>query len=237
MHGALQRATIRIPRFERLRTFLRTGYSSIYFGDPSMSLTEKLSLSWFTGWHGMNAPHIIADYVQKAAHASGADTIVFVGSSGGGFACAQVSSYVPNSVAVVFNPQTVISAYRPNGSLAYGRNFILRVMPELKPEAGLASLDSQTDWAAPMGDRGSMISRYSRPVSNRLLYVQNDQDHSHWTDHYLPFRSAVEGVANDDRIEYVIYTGPEGHSAPPKEIFEGAIARAIEWSRSSAPEG
>jgi hypothetical protein len=110
-------------------------------------------------------------------------------------------------------------------------------MPELKPEAGLASLDSQTDWAAPMGDRGSMISRYSRPVSNRLLYVQNDQDHSHWTDHYLPFRSAVEGVANDDRIEYVIYTGPEGHSAPPKEIFEGAIARAIEWSRSSAPEG
>ncbi len=77
MHGAIQRATIRLPRFERLRTFLRTDYSSIYFGDPSLYLGEKFSLSWFTGWHGTNVPHIIADCVQKAAYASNASKIIF----------------------------------------------------------------------------------------------------------------------------------------------------------------
>lgn len=229
MHGAIQRATIRLPRFERLRSFLRKDYSSIYFGDPGLYLGEKFSLSWFTGWHETNVPHLIADWVEKAAYASGSSKIVFVGSSGGGFASAQVSSHVPGSAAVVFNPQTVISAYRPNGSLGYGRGFIRNIMPELTPRGGLASLDAETDWAAPMGDRGSMITRYSRPVQNRLLYVQNDQDHSHWTDHYTPFREATEGGVNGNRIRYSIYTGREGHSAPPSEVFDAALSRAIDW--------
>lgn len=229
MHGAIQRATIRLPRFERLRSFLRTEYSSIYFGDPALYLRENLSLSWFTGWRETNIPHLIADWVQKAAYASGASKVVFMGSSGGGFASAQVSSYVPGSVAVVFNPQTAISAYRPKGSLGYGRNFIRNVMPQLTPEAGLVSLDGETDWAAPIRDRGSMIVRYSRPVPNKLLYVQNDMDHSHWTDHYTPFREATEGGVNRERIRYQIYTGPEGHSAPPPEVFDAALTSALAW--------
>lgn len=233
MHGAIQRATINLPRFERLRSFLRTEYSSIYFGDPALYLGEKFSLSWFTGWHETNVPHLIGDWVQKAAYASGASKVVFVGSSGGGFASAQVSSYVPESAAVVFNPQTVISAYRPNGSLGYGRGFIRNIMPELTPEQGLASLDAETDWAAPMGDRGSMIVRYSRPVPNRLLFVQNDHDQSHWIDHYTPFREATQGGVNEDRIRYTIYTGPEGHSAPPREVFDAALVEALEWLDSS----
>lgn len=229
MHGAIQRATIRLPRFERLRSFLRTEHSSIYFGDPALYLGEKFSLSWFTGWHETNVPHLIADWVEKAAYASGASKVVFLGSSGGGFASAQVSSYVPGSAAVVFNPQTVISAYRPNGSLGYGRGFIRNIMPELTPKAGLASLDAETDWAAPMRDRGSMIVRYSRPVSNKLLFVQNEMDHSHWQDHYTPFREATEGGVNHERIRYEIYTGPEGHSAPPREVFDAALASALGW--------
>src|SRR5699024_1237577 len=117
MHGALQRAKIRLPRFERLRSFLRTEYSSIYFGDPMLHLSDNVSLSWFTGSREVNVPLLISDWVQRAAFTSGASKVIFVGSSGGGFASAQVSSYVPGSVAVVFNPQTVISAYRPSGSL------------------------------------------------------------------------------------------------------------------------
>lgn len=232
MHGALQRAKIRLPRFERLRSLLRTDYSSIYFGDPSLWLAENLSLSWFTGWHETNVPHLVSDWVQKAASASGASTVVFIGSSGGGFASAQVSSYVPGSVAVVFNPQTSIAAYRPSGSLGYGRNFIRQVMPELTPEGGLSEIDAETDWSSPMGDRGSMLVRYSRRVQNRLLYVQNDQDRSHWTDHYTPFRAATEGGVNDGRIRYTIYTGPEGHSAPPPAIFDTALAEALDWTSS-----
>lgn len=229
MHGALQRAKIQLPRFERLRSFLRTEHSSIYFGDPSLYLSESVSLSWFTGSHGMNAPLQIADWVQRASYASGASKVIFVGSSGGGFASAQVASYVPGSVAVVFNPQTVISAYRPNGSLGYGRNYIRHIMPELTPEGGLAALDADTDWSAPMRDRGSMIVRYSRPAPNKLFFVQNSMDHSHWRDHYTPFREATEGGVNHERIRYEIYTGPEGHSAPPREIFDAALDSALAW--------
>lgn len=229
MHGALQRSTIRLPRFERVRTFLRTDFSSLYFGDPSLYLSESLSLSWFTGWRELNAPHLIAEWVQKAAHASGASRILFVGSSGGGFASAQVSALVPDSVAVVFNPQTVISAYRPKGSLGYGRAYIRNVMPDLTPEDGLTAIDADTDWAEPLRDRGSLISRYSRPLSNKLLYVQNDHDSDHWRDHYSPFRAAAEHGVNAMRIRFTIYTGPAGHSAPPQEVFQGAIDEAVRW--------
>lgn len=229
MHGAIQRATINLPRFERLRSFLRTDYSSIYFGDPSLYLGEKFSLSWFTGWKEANVPLLIGEWVKKAAFASGASRVVFVGSSGGGFASAQVSANVPGSAAVVFNPQTSISAYRPSGSLGNGRGYIRNVMPELTPAEGLGSLDPKADWAAPMGDRGSMIVRYSRPTDNRLLYVQNDQDHAHWRDHYTPFREAVEHGVNAYRIRFSIYTGPEGHSAPPREVFDVALDEALRW--------
>lgn len=229
MHGALQRSTIRLPRFERLRTFLRTDYSSIYFGDPALHLSEDLSLSWFTGWREVNVPHLIADWVQKAAHASGASRVLLIGSSGGGFASGQVSALVPKSIAIVFNPQTVISAYRPKGSLGYGRAYIRNVMPDLTPEGGLKAITAQSDWAVPLGDRGSMISRYSRETPNKLLYVQNDQDLDHWRDHYLPFRSAVEYGDNALRTRFTIYSGPEGHSAPPKEVFQGSIEEALRW--------
>lgn len=233
MHGAIQRATINLPRFERLRSFLRTEYSSIFFGDPKLYLGEKLSLSWFTGWHETNAPHVMGDWVQKAAWASGASKVAFMGSTGGGFASAQILSEAPRSAAVVFSPQAVISAYRPNGSRGYGRGFIRNIMPEQAPEEGLAALDAETDWAAPMRDRGSMIVRYSRPAPNRLLFVQNDHDQSRWNDYYTPFREATEGAVNEDRVRYTIYTGPDGHSAPPGDVFDAALVEALEWMDSS----
>lgn len=230
LHGATQRSTISVPRFERLRTFLKTPYSSIYFGDPALYLDQRLSLAWYTGWTGTDVPSLIASWVTSAAKASGAAKIVFVGSSGGGFAAAQISSLVPGSVAVAFNPQTVISAYRPNGSLGHGRRYVEVVRPELAPRSGIKSLDPIADWAEPMAERGSLINRYNKPTLNRLLYVQNDRDYSHWSDHYTPFRNEVATGPNNDRVRFHIYSGPEGHSAPPREVFDAALSMAIDWN-------
>lgn len=228
-HGALPRQTTKLPRFERLRTFLNTSYSSIYFGDPTIHLSDKLGLAWYTGWKEIDVYPIIAEWVEKAAHASGAKKIIFVGSSGGGFASLQISALIPESMAVPLNPQTAIWKYQPEGALGYARNYIKNVMPHLIPDGGVKDLTTDQDWSVPLGERASVIIRYEQPLRNYVYYAQNLNDVSHVTDHYQPFRAAVEHGPNSDRIQFFTYAGQHTHTSPKPDMFEEIMTNAIAW--------
>lgn len=228
-HGALPRKTTVLPRFERLRTFLNTSYSSIFFGDPTLHLSEQLSLAWYTGWKELDLYPVLAEWVTKAAHASNAEKILFVGSSGGGFASMQVSALVPGSMAVPLNPQTAIAKYRPKGSLGYARNYVKNVMPHLTPEGGVKNISAEVDWSAPLAERASALIRYASPVKNYVLYAQNLNDLSHVTDHYEPFKESVESGPNVDRIRFFTYDGQHTHTSPKPEVFKEIMDAAILW--------
>src|SRR5699024_7320320 len=128
--------------------------------DPTLHLNDQLSLTWYTGWRGLNLYEILADWTVTAAAASGAHHIVFLGSSGGGFAALQVASIVPGSIAVPINPQTTIWRYQPGGSLSFVRSYLEHVAPYLIPEKGLRSISADDDWSAPLGDTASTIMTY-----------------------------------------------------------------------------
>lgn len=233
LHGALDREKISLPRFERLRTLLSQPYNSLYFTDPALYRSERLTLAWYTGWLGADVPSLIAQWVCAAAEKLRVEEIIFVGSSGGGFASAQISSMIPDSLAIVFNPQTRISHYQPKGRLTHGRNYIRDVMPHLAPPGGIAELTNTYDWSAPLGDRGSLLSRYSIARPNRLLYWQNRNDESHWRDHYLPFRESLGDRVLNDSVKFHIYEGPVGHSGPNAQQFRQALEDGIAWVRKT----
>lgn len=86
LHGALSRASTELPRFERLRTLLAHDVSTIFFGDPTLHLSAEIQLAWYTGWAGVDVHSLIASRTEQIAAAIGAKTIIFTGSSGGGFA-------------------------------------------------------------------------------------------------------------------------------------------------------
>ncbi len=102
-------------------------------------------------------------------------------------------------------------------------------MPHLTPD-GFAALDPAVDWTEPLGERASVLSRYSRPVPNRVLYAQNPKDF-HYGAHYLPFLAAAARGGNLARIRVHEYQGDARHNPPTPEQFRGALQEALEWIR------
>ncbi|GAA4106200.1 hypothetical protein GCM10022249_01680 [Enteractinococcus coprophilus] len=124
-----------------MRTIRDTEYSSLYFSDPCLQLSEKLELAWYTGWENLDLYPIIADWITQAAAAVGASQIFLVGASGGGLAALQIATYLPNSTAVPFNSQTSISGYLVKGTrYSAQRAYLNTVMPQLKPSTPLEDL-------------------------------------------------------------------------------------------------
>lgn len=224
-HGALDRQKNTLPRFERMRTTLEHEVSAMFVADPALWLNDKdwFQLAWYTGWDGFDAHQVIADWAVKTAKAIGADRIMFAGSSGGGFAALQTSALVPNSLALVFNPQTSIHGYLANGDhWGAQRNYRRVVFPELiAPEVG-----PDSDWTFDLGDRASALRRYSKPTENHVLYADSPNDFHH-EQHYLPFMESAKLGGNADRVHTHTYEGPKGHTPPRPEQFHVAMKEAL----------
>lgn len=231
-HGALIRETTELPRFERLAGLLRTDYSILAFSDPTLRLSDDLQLSWYTGWQEQDMRPLIADWTVKVAKAVGAEHVLFVGGSGGGFASLQVSAFVPGSMALAFNPQTILSNYLVEGvHMGPQRRYVRVVVPELAP-VPIEKLTMEHDWASPLGERASVPMTYGRELENRVLFVQNSNDFSHMESHYGPFRDAVDAGPNAGNVRFEFYEGPKGHVAQSQEVMDKGLADAVAWIRS-----
>lgn len=230
LHGALTRAKVSLPMFERLTTFGQTKHSLMLFSDPTLRLSDDIDLAWYTGWEGMDIRPIIADWAMRAADAIGAEKIVFYGGSGGGFASLQISAFSPGSIAIAVNPQTEIHGYKVEGiHMGPQRRYVRVVWPELAP-VPIANLTDEHDWYSPLGERVSAVQTYSRPINNRVLYIQNRNDHSHMDRHYGPFKEAAIEGPNKGNIVFDYYDGPHAHVGPKHDIVKAALDRAVSWT-------
>jgi hypothetical protein len=232
LHGATQRHKD-LPRFEWFRTLRDMQYSSLYFTDPALYLEPRIELAWYTGWRDFDFFSVMADWSRRAATAVGASQVIFLGSSGGGFAALQVATLIPGSLALPFSPQTSIANYLVRGTgLGAQRNYIRTVMPHLTPESGVDVLRPDEDYFASLGDMASPISTYEKPQSNYVLYVQNLNDAVHLEQHYAPFRRSVENGPNHDRVRFLVQEDREGHNPPRQENFKAALDEAADWMHS-----
>lgn len=228
LHGAIDRKKYELPRFERFRSLNKFSVSALYLGDPSLWSGPDLELAWHTGWDDTDMYPIYADLIQLIASKIGARNIVLNGGSGGGFAALQVSALIPDSVAVVYNPQTSIYSYmHPKWPLMPQKRYIRNVWPSLVNE-DIAKFDFTQDWTIPMGDRLSAVRTYSKPRKNRVLYMINMQDLHHVEDHYKPFARAME--AAPDRLKTIEYDGGSGHNPTTFDQFKEGLTVAGEWA-------
>ena len=233
LHGATARSKYVLPRFEWLKSLLKTDYSTLYFSDPTLRLREDLDLAWYTGSANLDLYPVLAEWAGEAADAIGAKGIIFLGSSGGGLASLQTSTYIPGSMALPFSCQTSIAKYLVNGTLMGAqRSYVDVVMPHLAPE-GKWSLRPDVDWSVPLGERSSALVRYSRPQENFVYYVQNTNDFPHMEQHYQPFREVIEFGPNKDRVRFDLYEGPEAHNPPWPDVFNRTLDEAAAWLRET----
>lgn len=230
LHGATNRAKKELPRFEWMRTARRLPYSSVYISDPCLTLDPRLELAWYTGTLSFDIRPVLVEWIARLAASSSASRVVIAGSSGGGFASLQLSSFLANSVAVPFSPQTAITSYYAGGSRAGAQRMFLRsVMPELTPERPLEEYSAGFDWSGHAKERLSAIERYSDPRENFVYYVQNENDVNHLRYHYLPFKANVEKLSSSRRFMFDVYGGEVGHNPPSREVFTASIESALRW--------
>lgn len=224
-HGATDRNRTVLPRFEWLSTVSALPISSLYISDPTLHSDPSLQLAWYTGWKNLNLHEFIARRLTVIAEQLGVSSVILAGSSGGGFACLQVSSYMPDSIAVAFNPQTNIAAYKVGGvGMGPQKYYARTVMPELVP-LGVDKLEGNPSWILPLEDRLSATARYRLKRQNRVVIVQN-QNEFHFTDHLLPFASAA--IDGGNSIEQILYEGPKAHVVPPRDLFSKEIMRVVD---------
>ena len=233
LHGATNRSKYRLPRFEWLATLSGADCSSLYFSDPTLRINKELELGWYTGWPGFNGHFWLAEWTRRVAEEYGCTRIIFAGSSGGGMASLQASTYIPESMALVFNPQTSIIKYLVGGERDHAqRRYFNGVVPHLLP-GGWSTKDSVGDWTEPLGDLVSPVKKYSSPHENYVYYVQNENDLPHVNDHYKPFRNAVESYpqsgTEESKFHFELYLGPDGHVVPSREQYLGYLMDARAW--------
>ena len=175
----------------------------MHFGDPTLALSDALSVGWYIGRPGFNCYEVIADWAVQAAECIGASYVIFMGCGPGGFAALHCATYLPHSVSLAFNPETRVPAqdlFESHGDVATGRGELFSLH----------------------GAEWSVVDRYHEPQQNGVVIVQNRLDASHVREHYLPFRAVRPPRDSTPPTRYLDYADPAMFGFPTATSSPGA---------------
>lgn len=220
-HGAMRPDKDTYPRFERVESLQRRSQTFMSFADPTWHLNHKLALSWFLGGPEWDALDPIEAVIRRAMTFTGANRVIFVGGSGGGFAALRASIRFRHSLAYVQSPQTVVTRYVPDVVETYFES--------------VWSRDKQ-DVTMSLPLRFDLASLYrENPGANYVYYLQNFNDHVHIRDHYKPFKrvhgvAEVHGTSNDGTKRFYLSDSQLLRHGPPTAAeFELNFDRALKF--------
>jgi hypothetical protein len=223
---------MKLPIFTGLNVTKDLDASFVAISDPSLHLHPDLKLAWFAGCDGLDLQTILPALLGKIITASEARDVICFGGSGGGFASLYYSAAIPNSIALVWNPQTDITRY----------------FPPLVAEYGSAAFGFETFEAVSVG-LGSLVvsdlaTAYAGGHDNKILYLQNNSD-SHVIGHMRPFLASLgadveplqSGARTNGRVADGVWlfldNWGEGHAAPPiptlGALLEGIVSDPPNW--------
>lgn len=220
LHGAINRSKFKVPRFEWRRTLSRLDVARLFLSDSTLELSTGLEIGWYIGTAEQDLIAQYADFVRSLADHRGYSRILCVGSSAGGFGALALSRRIPNSVAVVFSPQTTIAGYQPRHRKALSA-------AAFRQYSSFQRIES--DFSA----RVNMRKLYQRSEDrNYVHYVQNTGDRFHFEAHYVPFALALGvdpdlgGLATGRKAYFVPERHEEGHAPPSRGRFLSHIRQA-----------
>jgi hypothetical protein len=161
-----------------------------------------LKLAWYTGDATDDLTARYAALIRSVAVQCGADQVVLLGFSGGGFAALALAPLIAGSVALAFSPQVSIGNY-------------YRIFADAYAEALFPQLGSFDAAEAAYGHRLNLLELYKDSTMNtNFIYVQNSGDAHHVNNHYRLFRELTDGRAG---ASFVVDHESDTHSVPPRE--------------------
>lgn len=217
------------PLFARVATF-RAMKSPAFmaFADPTIPMDPdgELLLAWFLGGPGFDPLDSVLKAVRKAQGKTGAEHVVFVGGSGGGFPALRLSALVPGSMAYLHEGTTSIARALPVQSERY----FSKAWSGWDPVELISAFPERFD----------MVRHYRRrPLENFVYFAQSEDDSRFRESHYGPFKDAMgvkgdAGVSKSGSRHFALYKGEvKGHGkVTPKEFrhhFGNAMQAWRKW--------
>lgn len=222
-HGYAPREGNSIPVFTGLGVTSGITTSMFVPSDPALALDASLSLAWHFGCDGIHLQAITVSIVQKLQTILHAPRVVAWGGSGGGFAAIRVAKDIPNSIALVWNPQTNIAKYAPVHVIPY-----LRIAFPTIADTGSFPSDGEQFPSL-------CTNEFSDSYKGRILYLQESTD-GHVKGHLAPFIASFCKKALSDITEPLKFSGfitdrlylhldhwGNGHVSPSKEVLSKAL--------------
>lgn len=115
LNGAITGKGATVPMFARWSYYKFMGGSALNISDPMYRMYDKLKLGWYYGTEKLDLQQRTADLVVKIADLIEVkkSNIIFVGSSGGGYASIACASRISGAKSIAINPQIVLREWVP----------------------------------------------------------------------------------------------------------------------------
>lgn len=227
-HGAYNVNTpASYPMFWRIKSLSdRTG-AFLAFTDPTRLFgeDEDILLSWFIGKSGWDPQSAILGVIEAAMKSTGAQRVMLVGGSGGGFAALRVSAALTGSCAFVQDATVSLKRHNPKIKKSYFR----KAWPGCDPEEMMKSLPELFD----------MPLHYRlRNPKNFVFMTQSTLDQAHLNNHFALFAEAhnlsVNGGQTHDQSRILKAYKPKvsGHGKITSREFNDFYQECTEaWNK------
>jgi len=220
--AASDRSRLTLPYFSGVPLLRRHPVNKLFISDPVFQLCQHINIGWYAGVPGQFGCSEISAVIRLVQQACGAQRLLFLGGSGGGFAALLHAGLLPNALALVWNPQTDIFRYDP-GHLQKFLALCARLDPtgDYSPPKARETLQAQ----GIVTEVATLLAREQNPA--RIIYVQEESDW-HAARHLEPFLAALQhepgsrGPVNE-RLYVVSGSHGKGHGPPSREFLDAAV--------------
>lgn len=212
----------RLPYFVGFGVVPEEGISVLRISDPVLYTSKTLRIGWYAGARGQPLLMRLNNLIAKVISMVAPTKVLFVGGSAAGFAALNLSRFVADSLAVVWNPQTDLLKFSKD-----------EVMEFAASAYGISDFET-CQRLLPALTVSSLHKYYRREdMRNYVLYMQNVDDwHARW--HCKPFLSAtgrhIQGGIGTRRFDerFYLYAADwgKGH-APPSQAFLKYLLRVL----------
>ena len=197
-HGAVDRNTREVPSFLGFFADLKDKAHQLNVSDPSMLVEGTFGMSWYAGHAGFETQKILPALFRDLAAALAVERVVFLGSSGGGFAALFYGWHHPGSVVLAANPQTDLTRY------------FARLVESYRDTCWPALADNAALQDVVTTDVGGL---YARSVPSTVIYLQSALDRFHLYNHMAPFFAGLPFRKDDPMMTlHADYFGASGHA-------------------------
>lgn len=218
-HAAADPATSTLPIFVGRQLVADLDASVLFVSEPA--LDYEISIGWYIGDQDRPLQRDLQRVIAHVAESLGSTHLIFYGASAGGYASLYYSHEFAGSLSIAVNAQTNVERYYPTPVQRYYEACWSGTKPT--PEQAVTNV----------------VELYTHSFPNYAIYLQNQNDSFHFTNHFEPWKNAVEPLRGT-RWGAIVDNWGDGHVAPDaflqKVLLQYAVTFDGNWQALVAEE-